>query len=147
MPIADRSPGADDTATPLRVAVERPGGGPAGIAAPPPEDLLPSGGSRAPVPLPVPSRALALDALRLLRRLHDPSRRPTRWGDPMFDREVDVVRMHLAPLRTRRALAASFGREAFHLMRESGPADDPGPVRLAYALRWLELGSREARSG
>jgi hypothetical protein len=90
--------------------------------------------------VPAPTRALALDALRLLRRLRDPARRPERWSQPAFSRETELVRAHLAPLRTRKALAASFGREAFHVTLDDTARENPGPVRLAYALRWLELG-------
>ena len=57
----------------------------------------------------------------------------------MFAREVDLVRLHLAPIRSRLGLAASFGREAFHAdIAADGPND--GPVTAAYAIRWLELG-------
>jgi hypothetical protein len=63
-------------------------------------------------PVSAPARALALDAIRLLRRLRDPARRPERWSQPAFRREVDLVRAQLVPLRTRPTLAASFGREA-----------------------------------
>jgi hypothetical protein len=90
--------------------------------------------------VPAPARALALDALRLLRRLRDPACRPERWTQPVFRREIELVRAHLAPLHTRRALAASYGREAFHVAMDGAARDDPGAVRLAYALRWLELG-------
>lgn len=62
---------------------------------------------------------------------------------PAFAREVDQIRAQLAPIRDRRGLAASFGREAF---RTFDPRDAStstggiGPVRVAYAVRWLELG-------
>ena len=62
---------------------------------------------------------------------------------PAFAREVDRVRAQLAPIRDRRGLAASFGREAFRIRGASDPPDPPagiGPVRIAYAVRWLELG-------
>ncbi len=62
----------------------------------------------------------------------------------MFAREVDLVRLHLAPIRSRLGLAASFGREAFHTdVGSAGVAD--GPVTAAYAIRWLELGDGIAR--
>ena len=120
--------------------IPRHGGGGVGTTAAPSRDLLPAGGLRAPVPVPAPARALALDALRLLRRLRDPNRRSDRWVQPSFRREIELVRAHLAPLRSRKALAASYGREAFHLSIDDAGRDDPGAVRLAYALRWLELG-------
>jgi hypothetical protein len=88
---------------------------------------------------PAPARALALDALRVTRLLHDPSRRPERWEQPGFGAEVEQIRRHLAPVRTRQSLAASYGREAFHLALTRSDHADPSPTRLAYALRWLEL--------
>ena len=108
----------------------------------PPEGLLPSGGASAPGPAPAPHRALALDALRLRRGLRDPLRRPEPWGDAAFAREVELIRCHLAPLRNRRSLTASFGREAFQSLEFERPtAPQLGPIRTAYAIRWLELGS------
>jgi len=108
----------------------------------PPDGLLPSGGSSAPVPAPAPHRALALDALRLRRGLRDPHHRPPPWEDVAFAREVELIRRHLAPLRNRRSLTASFGREAFQSLDAERLATLPlGPIRAAYAIRWLELGS------
>jgi hypothetical protein len=89
--------------------------------------------------VPAPARALALDALRVVRALRDPARRPARWAQPSFGAEVELVRRHLAPVRSRQTLAASYGREAFHLVISRGERDDPSPIRLAYALRWMEL--------
>jgi hypothetical protein len=94
---------------------------------------------------PAPARALALDALRVTRLLHDPSRRPERWEQPGFGAEVEQIRRHLAPVRTRQSLAASYGREAFHLALTRSDHADPSPTRLAYALRWLEL--RDSATG
>ena len=106
------------------------------------EVLLPSGGPLRTVPAPAPHRALALDALRLRRGLRDAHRRPTPWADAAFAREVELVRHHLAPLRNRRSLTASFGREAFQsLDLDSAQLRTLGPIRAAYAIRWLELGS------
>ena len=93
-------------------------------------------------------RTLAAEALRLLRRLDDPMRLPPAWTEPAFIREVSLVRAHLAPFRSRAGLAASFGREAFQSPAVKGsasPDDVPGPVRVAYAIRWLELGDDVAR--
>jgi hypothetical protein len=124
---------------------------PNGIAAQPPEVLLPPGGSLASAPAPVPARgvtpkrALALDALRLMRDLRDPARRPDRWGDPAFARQTDQIRRHLGPLHSRRTLAASFGREAFQVAIE--PGEPVSPIRVAYAIRWLELGDGVDRAG
>ena len=59
-------------------------------------------------------------------------------------REVALVRAHLAPIRSRAGLAASFSREAFHAVPADEIGEAPGAVRVAYALRWLELGSGRA---
>ena len=118
---------------------QRRGGG----SSSPSRDLLPADGILAPAPVLAPARALASEALRLVRRLRDPARRPERWNEPSFRREIELVRAHLSPVRSRKALAASYGREAFHVMLDPAGLDDPGAVRLAYALRWLELGDGE----
>ena len=115
-----------------------------------PGDLLPSGEPAAASAL-APHRALALDALRLLRILRDRPRDAGPWGVPAFAREVDLVRAQLAPIRDRRGLAASFAREAFRAFPAAadppdrpdgpdGPVPGLSPVRVAYAVRWLELG-------
>jgi hypothetical protein len=89
-----------------------------------------------------PHQALALDAVRLSRLLAIRSRHPARWQAPSFRREIDLVRAHLSPIRTRASLAASFGREAFHGRPPAGSARAlaESAVRVAYAIRWLELG-------
>ena len=70
--------------------------------------------------------------------------RPT-WGDASFAREVELIRCHLAPLRNRRGLTASFGREAFQALDLDRARPRPlGPIRAAYAIRWLELGGGAA---
>jgi hypothetical protein len=144
MPILTRQPEATDAPAMDLAAAQRRGGSPVGSSCRPSRDLLLVDGPVAPAPVPAPARALALDALRLLRRLRDPSRRPERWSQPTFRREIELVRSHLSPLRTRKALAASYGREAFHLSMDQAVRDDPGAVRIAYALRWLELGEVDA---
>lgn len=110
---------------------------------------LPSGGLRSPgglldpAPASAPSRALALDALRVLRRLRRTASRPADRCAPAFGREVELIRRQLAPVGSRATLAASYAREAFQVRAEAPAAletDEAGPVRLAYALRWLELG-------
>jgi hypothetical protein len=93
-------------------------------------------------------RTLAAEALRLLRQLGDPDGNPPAWSDSAFVREVGLVRAHLAPIRSRAGLAASYGREAFQspVVTALGPSDDvPGPVRVAYSIRWLELGDDVSR--
>jgi hypothetical protein len=93
-----------------------------------------------------PQRELPRDALLLLRNLRDrPPRDAGPWGEPAFAREVDRIRAQLAPIRDRRGLAASWGREAFRVHGQD-PRDAPGAharpraSRAAYAVRWLELG-------
>jgi hypothetical protein len=136
MPMVVRPPG------PHRTAVPRSGDEPNVGDHPPLDDLLPSSGLPVRAPAPAPRRALALDALRLKRGLRDNRRRPAGWGDAAFARQVELVRCHLAPLRNRRSLTASFGREAFQTLdvARSRPAM-LGPIRAAYAIRWLELGT------
>ena len=107
---------------------------------------------------PSPARELAFRALVVLRRVRLASP-PERWLQPGFGREVDLVRLHLAPVRSRAGLAASYGREAFNLAvaaewprrtatRRASTATLTalmGPVDVAYALRWLELGDGRRR--
>jgi hypothetical protein len=88
---------------------------------------------------PTPARTLRLVALATLRRARSAHDRPTRWDEPPFAREVDLVRLHLMPIRSRLGLAASFGREAFHADIATD-GSNAGPVTAAYAIRWLELG-------
>jgi hypothetical protein len=114
-----------------------------------PEALLPSGDPTGPGPVTAPHRRLALDALLVTRTLRDHPRDADPWGEPAFAREVDLIRSQLAPIRTRRGLAASFEREAFQ-SREFGAPREPvtlRALRVAYALRWLELGDGVPRRG
>jgi hypothetical protein len=135
MPIVLRPPGLHPT------AVSR-SGGESTVGSLPLVALLPSSGTLAPAPAPAPHRALALDAIRLRRGLRDAHRRPSGWGEAAFAREVELIRCHLAPLRNRRSLTASFGREAFQTLDvDQTPPRPLGPIRAAYAIRWLELGS------
>ena len=146
MPIMTRQPEAMAPEAMHLATGQRPGGNSVGSSPRSFRDLLPVDDTPAPAPAPAPARALALDALRLLRRLRDPANCPERWAQQTLRREIELVRAHLAPLRTRRSLAASYGREAFHLTLDDAARDDPSAVRLAYALRWLELG-RQSRPG
>ena len=139
MPIRTRQPETIDQLTSHHVPVPRLGGAEGGISATSPGVLLSPVAPTLPAPVPAPARSLALDALRIARLLRDPARRPARWTNPGFAAEVELIRRHLAPVRTRRILAASYGREAFHLAPTSIDKADPSPTRLAYALRWLEL--------
>jgi len=103
--------------------------------------LLPTDGTRVHVQPPAPGGTLAAEAFRLRRRLADPAALPAAWSERAFVREVALVRAHLAPIRSRAGLAASFSREAFHALPADEVGEAPGAVRVAYALRWLELGS------
>ena len=96
---------------------------------------------------PAPDQALSLDASQLTRLLERSAARPGRWCAPAFVREVDLVRSHLRPIRTAAALAASFGREAFHGRAAPGSPRVLGDsaVRVAYAVRWLELSENGIR--
>jgi len=66
-----------------------------------------------------------------------------RWSE-RFIRNFRLVRTHLGPIRSRAALAASFGREAFSRTRittleEARSRLGASAVHAAYAVRWLEL--------
>jgi len=106
--------------------------------------LLPADGIRAPVQPPAPGGTLAAEALRLRRRLADPAALPAAWSERAFVREVGLVRAHLAPIRSRAGLVASFSREAFHAVPADQGGEATGALRVAYALRWLELRSGRA---
>jgi hypothetical protein len=110
------------------------------VADPPPSAVDPS--AVGPITGPAatdPARMLALDAVSVIRRLGH-ARRPRRWSAPAFRHEVDLIRSHLIPLRDRSCLAHSFAREAFHTVPGEVRAVDDSAVRVAYAIRWLELG-------
>jgi hypothetical protein len=141
MPTATHPPETDAggvAATVDHGAVARLGGASVGSSRSPSGDLLPSDGTLARDPALAPTRVLALDAVRLLRRWHAHPPAPDPWSDPRFLADVDAVRGQLQPIRTRRALAESFAREASRLT-PAEPSAEAGPVRLAYALRWSEL--------
>jgi hypothetical protein len=92
---------------------------------------------RGPGPAAAPHRTLALDARHLARALRERSRDAGLWGEPAFARDVDRIRRQLGPIRSRHGLAASFEREA---VRDRS-------LRVAYAVRWLELGDGVPRPG
>jgi len=110
-----------------------------------PEELLPSGGSPQPC-VPGPVGSLAEDTLALLHALRS-TRRPARWLAPAFVAEVALVRAHLVPILDRGTLSSSFEREAFHppSQTSSTTAARMSATRIAYAIRWLELGDGEPR--
>ncbi|HYM83646.1 MAG TPA: hypothetical protein VEY67_05815 [Candidatus Dormibacteraeota bacterium] len=85
-------------------------------------------------------RWLARHATSVVRLLHAA---PDGWTDPRFSRQVEATRVGLLPIRTRRALVASFSREGALLGRRLGASPLlEGPVPVAYAIRWHELGGR-----
>lgn len=93
---------------------------------------------------------LARLALDLVVRTTEPLTIPRRWESVPFEREVERTRAQLAPIETRSALAASFSREASIAVTRAAPVSaerPPGPVRAAYAIRWLELGDGRRRPG
>jgi hypothetical protein len=94
-----------------------------------------------------PRHELARLALDLVVRTAEPIDLPPRWTTYPFGREVDRTRAQLAPIRSRVALLASFSREAsIAASRGSVETGLPaGPVRVAYAIRWLELGDGRPR--
>ena len=85
------------------------------------------------------ARALALDALRLGRVLRDRSRWPASWSEPGFGAEVERLRRQMArdhdPGRAHGSLrAGGVPARRRRLIPRAGK-----PIRVAYALRWLEL--------
>ena len=90
-----------------------------------------------------PFIVLGVHALRLKRAVRL-GEGPGRWRSEAFGHQVDLVRRHLAPIRSRSTLAASFGRESLHTI---GVAARPelllaaSPTAVAYTVRWLELRS------
>jgi hypothetical protein len=90
-------------------------------------------------------RALAIDALRLGRLLRDPDRWPAHWREPAFGIEVERYRRHMAPIRTHQSLATVYGWDVFGLPMRRVDRAEGSPIRVAFALRWLEL--REDATG
>jgi hypothetical protein len=117
MPTIARPPETDEPAL-HRVALRLGDDASVGAPATPPEVLLPLGGEPDPRPAP---------------------RERELWHDAAFRRRVDIIRRQLAPLRSRAALAASYGREADHRLHDGHVAPVLTALQVAYALRWLEL--------
>jgi hypothetical protein len=96
---------------------------------------------------PDPRHELARLALDLVVRTAEPVEIPARWMRWAFGREVDRTRTQLGPIRSRGALLASYLREA-SIAATRGVVETglpAGPVRVAYAIRWLELGDGRGR--
>ena len=97
----------------------------------------------APVPDDPTAATLSMRAAELLRAVETGTVVPS-WRLPGFGREVDGIRAQLRPIGLRATLAASFGREAGRRMAQRRAAATP--LDLAYAVRWLELDPKRARS-
>ncbi len=68
------------------------------------------------------------------------ARVPALWRTPGFARRVETARQQISVARSRAVLASSFEREAGRLGPATrGAARRAEAVRVAYALRWLEL--------
>ena len=85
------------------------------------------------------ARALALDGLRIGRLLPDSSRWPRRWRQPAFGVEVERIRRRLARIHARETLVSSYRREVFEYAVPRSYRAAGSALRVAYALRWLEL--------
>ena len=100
---------------------------------------------------PDPRHELARLALDVVLRTAEPVDLPPRWRGVPFAREVDRTRAQLVPIVSRAALLASFAGEASVRATHTDVAvpdpaqPPPGPVRVAYAIRWLELGDGRPR--
>ena len=100
----------------------------------------PAAGVPMPLRAPVDPVALLVADARTLLLAADDDAVSDRWQDERFAGQVEAVRRHLAPIVDPELIAASFTREAFHgprLARVAAVA--ASPVRVAYAIRWIEL--------
>jgi hypothetical protein len=85
------------------------------------------------------TRALALDALRVGRVLRDRARWPAAWSKPTFGAEVERYRRGLSRIRTREGLTTAYRRDVFLAAPGQQHPSPESALRVAYALRWLEL--------
>jgi len=71
--------------------------------------------------------------------------RPRPWRRRSFRRWVELIRGHLAPIRSLDLLVESFAREAVPPVDLDGAEPDvrgrllASPLLAAYVVRWLEL--------
>ena len=84
-------------------------------------------------------RALAIDALRLGRLLRDSSLWPRHWTEPTFGADVERCRRHVADQTTHHDLASAYEHDVFRWLTRGRGTAEGSPIRVAYALRWLEL--------
>ena len=98
---------------------------------------------------PRPSEELDLRRLAASVQIHvEGGDVPAMWRRPGVAAEVDTGRAHLEPPRSRVLLSFAYARETERIARlrelavdPARPAPPPSAVDLAYAVRWLELGS------
>jgi hypothetical protein len=83
--------------------------------------------------------ASSVDALRLGRVLREPSVWPQRGTEPAFGAEVERCRCYVSDLTTHEALASAYGYDVFERLTGGRGDAERSPIRVAYALRWLEL--------
>lgn len=97
-----------------------------------------------------PRRERASDVLSLhagvLASMRQRGPTPESWRTTRFERDVELVRVHLALLASCDLLVDSFRRESAYLLvtRHLSVADAEhvlatSAVDVAYAIRWLEL--------
>ena len=135
MPTRTRTATGASSPSSTRVAVS--------TAPPPPGLLLHSGGGVEPFVASRsqrPSRDIIEDDAHALLGPEPGATATERWAAATFVRQVAAIRRHLAPIGDSGLLVASFGREAFHgSLIGRLPAIATSPVRVAYAIRWIEL--------
>jgi hypothetical protein len=87
----------------------------------------------------VARRILAAEAARVLEAGREDD--PPAWGSARFAARVQATRGQLAPIARRSSLADSFCREAAQVADDFRDPARPEwqAVRMAYAIRWLEL--------
>ena len=84
-------------------------------------------------------RALVIEALRVGRVLRDPASWPPMWSQPSFGAEVERFRRHMAALTTPEALVAAYQADVWVTAGTPKGHAEGSPIRVAYALRWLEI--------
>lgn len=84
-------------------------------------------------------RRLRVSAAAVARILARGASCPSAWMDVRLGVDVDRVRHQLLPIGSLAALAASWSREHAVHTAVAARGRVPCAVRLAYAVRWLEL--------
>jgi len=91
------------------------------------------------VPDPRVARRLRGSAAAVGRILARSATRPDAWADAELGAAIDRVRRQLLPIGSLAALSASWTREHAVHAAVAGGGRVACEVRLAYAVRWLEL--------